>query len=206
MEKINVEAWGRRTQFEFFSSVSDPFYSVTFKLDVTRLYDYVKREGLPFYYSLCYLVTQAINSVEAFAYGISGGEVVRFEKRSPSFTDLRRGSEEFYIVTMPCEGSMAQFCAAAREKSSKQTEFIDPSGQRDDLIYISCLPWVELTALTNERDFDPDDAIPRVAWGKFTECGGRRSLGMSLELNHRFVDGVHIGAFAQKLQALIEAL
>ena len=65
---------------------------------------------------------------------------------------------------------------------------------------------MELTSLTNERDFDPDDAIPRVAWGKFAECDGRKVLGMSLELNHRFTDGVHIGLFADALQNLIKEL
>lgn len=75
-----------------------------------------------------------------------------------------------------------------------------------DLIYISCLPWIELTALTNERDFDPDDAVPRIAWGKFRERDGRKILGMSMELNHRFTDGVHIGLFSQALDNLMAQL
>lgn len=74
------------------------------------------------------------------------------------------------------------------------------------MIYFSCLPWVELTALTNERDFDPDDAVPRIAWGKYAQEGERKILHISLELNHRFVDGLHVGRFHEKLTALIEAL
>lgn len=68
-----------------------------------------------------------------------------------------------------------------------------------DLIYFTCLPWVELTALTNERNFDPDDTVPRIAWGKYRDEDGVKRLQMSLELNHRFMDGIHIGKFYETL-------
>ena len=45
-----------------------------------------------------------------------------------------------------------------------------------------------------------------MAWGKYEEKDGRLVLSMSLELNHRLVDGVHVGQFYQCLNALIEAL
>ena len=57
-----------------------------------------------------------------------------------------------------------------------------------------------------ERDFDPDDAIPRIAWGKYREENGRLVLGMSLEVNHRLVDGLHIGLFARELDRVMDSL
>lgn len=206
MRKIDPNTWSRREIFDFFSKISNPFYSVTFNVDVTEVYAYAKRSGLSFYYALVYLVTKAVNSVEAFRHGIVDGELVLFDERSPSFTDLKKGSESFHIVTMPCEGNIAEFCQDAKRRSAEQTTFLSTDKESTDLIYFSCLPWVELTALTNERDFDPDDAIPRISWGKFHEQDGRKILGMSLELNHRFTDGVHIGKFADALQNLIKQL
>ena len=206
MRKIDPNTWSRREIFDFFSKISNPFCSVTFNVDVTEVYAYAKRSGLSFYYALVYLVTKAVNSVEAFRYGIVDGELVLFDERSPSFTDLKKGSESFHIVTMPCEGNIAEFCQDAKRRSAEQTTFLSTDKESTDLIYFSCLPWVELTALTNERDFDPDDAIPRISWGKFHEWDGRKILGISLELNHRFTDGVHIGKFADALQNLIEQL
>lgn len=200
------ENWPRREIFDFFSRVSDPFYSLGFRLDVTRLVDSCKERGLPFYYALVYLSTKAINETEAFSFALRGEELVKLPARRPSFTDLKKGGERFYIVTMPCEGSVEDFCRAAREKSAAQTDFIDLSEEGDDLIFFSCLPWLDLTALTNERDFDPDDAIPRLAWGKYVRREGRLELGYSVEVNHRFIDGVHIGRFAERLQQLIRDL
>ena len=206
MRIIDPNTWPRRDIFDFFSKISNPFYSVTFNVDVTEAYAYAKRSGLSFYYALVYLVTRAINSVEAFRYALVDGELVLLDERSPSFTDLKKGSESFHIVTMPCKGDIAEFCFDAKRRSAEQTTFLSTDKEGVGLIYFSCLPWVELTALTNERDFDPDDAIPRVSWGKFHERDGRKILGMSLELNHRFTDGVHIGKFAEVLEKLISEL
>lgn len=202
---IDKASWPRRELFDFFSAMSQPFYSLTFKQDVTRLYQFTKERRLSFYYSLIYLCTQAVNRVENFRYGLEEGEVVLYDRRNPSFTDLHPGSECFHIVNLPLEGDIQAFCAAAREKSRAQTTLLSgPDGP--DFIYFSCVPWVELTALTNERDFDPDDAVPRIAWGKYAQEGERKILHISLELNHRFVDGLHVGRFHEGLSEMIEAL
>lgn len=207
VERIRYDTWPRREAYEFFSRMSDPFYSVTFTQDVTGIYDMAKARGSSFYYSMIWACTTALNDVEAFRVGLRGGELVRFDKRLPSFTDLRPGAEQFHIVTMDRCGGLEEFCAEAAERSSKQRGFIDMSAETDELIYFSCLPWIDLTSLTNERDRSgkgaADDSIPRIAWGrlKLTE-DGRRTIGISVEVNHRFIDGVHIGRFARSLEAV----
>ena len=55
MQVIDMETWPRREAFTFFSGMSQPFYSVTFRLDVTRLKAYTKEHSLSFYYALVWL-------------------------------------------------------------------------------------------------------------------------------------------------------
>ena len=203
---IDMSTWPRREIYDFFSPISNPFYSVTFTLDVTNLYRYVKERELSFYYALVYLCTRAVNRVEAFLYTIEDGKVRIYDKRQPSFTDLEKGSELFRMVFVPCEGSLDEFCRAAKAKSESQHFFFDPTAETNDLIYFSCLPWMDVTGLTNERNLDPDDAIPRIAWGKYIDVNGRKQLHISLEINHRLIDGVHLGRFNEELCRLIEAL
>lgn len=206
MKIIDRSAWERAEVFDFFSGISHPFYSVSFTVDVTKLYRYTKSRGLSFYYSLVYLCTGAVNSVENMRYMIYEGQAALTEVRSPSFTDMKKGSGLFHIVTMPCRGTMEEFCDAAAKKSAEQRSFIDQTAETGELIYFSCLPWMEITGLTNERDLDVDDAIPRISWGKYVERDGRRVLGMSVEVNHRFVDGIHVGRFYETLQSMINSL
>ena len=210
MNEIDLETWDRREAYAFFSRLSNPFYMVTFRQEVTRLYDYTKARGLSFYAGLIWACTQAINRTDAFRVAISGGKPVRLERRNPSFTDLKPGAEQFHIVTMEHIDDIDAFCAEAVRTSRAQRSFIDAGKEAGDLIYYSCLPWIELTAMTNERDLSApgalDDSIPRLAWGRYTEEGGRRVLGISLEVNHRFIDGVHIGRFAGALSRIIDGL
>ena len=206
MHKIDMNTWPRAELFRFFSGVSQPFYSITFRVDVTNLHAYTKARGISFYYALGYLVTDAVNSVVNFRYTIRNGEVWLLDKRIPSLTDLKPGSEQFHIVTLPKTGTLDEFCCAAKAKSAAQQSFLDQDCETDALIYISTTPWFDLTSCTNERDFDKDDAIPRICWGKYVLQNDRETLGMSVEVNHRFVDGYHLGQFYQKLQKAIVSL
>ena len=207
MTVIDKETWPRRGHYEFFAPMSNPFYSLTFPVDVTTLKSYTKRNKLSFYYSLVYLVTKAMDQVEAFRYKCRGEEIVLHDHLIPSFTDLKPGSELFHITTLEAGEDMAGFCRRAGEASRAQTAFITAGPwPGDQLIYFTCQPWFPITSLTNERDLNPEDSVPRVAWGKYEEKDGRLVLSISLELNHRLVDGVHVGQFYQRLNALMEAL
>ncbi len=207
---IDQAAWQRKEIFDFFSGVSNPFYMVTFRQDVTALRRYCRENSVSFYYGLIYLCCKALTDVPEFSFRIRGSDIVALEALKPSFTDLKRGNDLFHIVTMPCDGTLIEFCEKAREKSNAQDFFIDAAGQGDDLVYFSCLPWLDVTAVTNERDLSApavrDDSIPRICWGKYTEENGRTILGLSMEVNHRLIDGVHIGLFAQALTRRIETL
>lgn len=205
-QKIELTTWPWAESFRFFSSLAQPFYSVCFRVDVTKLHAYAKSHNLSFYHAMIYFVTQAVNETENFRYTIRDGEVYLLPARTPSFTVLKPGSEQFQIVTAPCTGSLEAFCRAAKEKTEAQTAFLDPASETDDLIYISCLPWFDLTCCTNERKVDIDDAIPRITWGKYVKEGDREVLGLSVEVNHRLIDGVHLGRFYERLQESLSAL
>ena len=206
MTIIDKETWPRRAHYDFFTPMSDPFYTLTFPVDVTPLRAWCKGRSLPFYPAMVFAVTKAMEAVDAFHYKDRDGVIVRHDTLVPSFTDLKPGSQQFHIVTLPKEGDLDSFCRTTRAKSEAQQTFLDQSGELDDLIYFSCTPWFDLTGCTNERDFDKDDSIPRITWGKYVPADGRETLGMCLEVNHRFVDGWHLGQFYQHLQQAIDAL
>ena len=213
MEEIEFSSWPRREHYTFFGGVSNPFYMVTFRQDITAVYEYVKAHGLSFYYAMTWLVTSAVNRVDAFHYMTDGNSIYRMELRAPSFTDLAPGEELFRIITMPPESmslGIADFCLEAARRSAAQKSFIIPETESEELLYISCLPWMDITAVTNERDLDRPEsrysAIPSITWGRYTEENGRKILGISIEVNHRFIDGLHLGLFVQSLTDEIDSL
>ena len=124
-QKIDPAQWPRSESFAFFSSLDQPFYSVCFRVDVTALHAYTKANGLSFYHSMVWLVTQAVNETENLRYTLRGGEVYLLPARTPSFTELKKGSEQFRILTVPWDPSLPAFCRAAKEKSERQTAFLE---------------------------------------------------------------------------------
>lgn len=207
MKKIDIGTWDRRAQYEMFTGMAHPRYFVSFPLDVTRLYGYTKEEGLSFYFALIHSVTRSLNSVENFRYKIRGTEVYLVDRLHPGFTTLKQGAELFQVTTCRAAADMKEFCAKAKTKSEQQTSYMGENDiPADELIHISCLPWMEITAISNENDHDPNNSIPTVSWGKYVEKDGKLTLNMTIEVNHRLVDGIHIGKFYQELQRYIDNL
>ncbi len=210
MKELDPAGWERREAYAYFSRLSCPFFMVTFTQEVTGLYEYAKAHGLSFYEVMIWACTKALNSVKAFRVVRRGGRLFELDFRHPSFTDLKRGEEQFRIITMEYSDDLFLFCREASRLRAARGAFIDEDKESDDLVYLTCLPWIDLTALSNERDLSSpealDDSIPRIAWGRFTLEGGRRTLGISVEVNHRFADGVHVGRFAEKLTEISEGL
>lgn len=209
MTVIDRKTWPREGHYRFFEPMSNPIFALTFPVDVTGLRAYVKASGLSFYTALVFLVTKAMEDVEAFRLRDRNGVIVRHDRLIPSFTDLKPDSELFHIVTLEAGDDLADFCRRAKALSAAATRLFvsGPGGwDHDQEIFFTCLPWFPLTGAVNERNADPCDAIPRVAWGRWEERDGRTVLSISLEANHRLVDGVHVGQFYRALERRIEAL
>ncbi|MCL2695322.1 MAG: CatA-like O-acetyltransferase [Clostridiales bacterium] len=204
MKTIDETTWPRRAHCELFGRSANPIYSVTFPLDVTGLYGYVKREGLSFYHAMIWAVMRAINGVEAFHYKLRPDGLIWHDVLSPSYT-FPWGEDLFAILNLdfdPSE-SLHAFCArAAREQQALRdplpTEEEDAA--RDDLVYLSCLPWFTYYHITQETTGDRNDSVPRLLWGRFEEQNGRLVLPMTVQVNHRLIDGIHLSWLKSALE------
>jgi chloramphenicol O-acetyltransferase type A len=52
-------------------------------------------------------------------------------------------------------------------------------------------------------DLNPVDSVPRFAWGKFFEQGDHLKMPLSVQAHHALMDGVHMGRYYDKVQALL---
>lgn len=210
VKKIDIDRWNRKDIYNFFSSGMNPYYSVTVNVDVTDVYDYAKREGLSVYGTMIWAVSGAANSVENFRYKVVDGELWLVDRREPSFTIMPAGEETFRYLMVERGNDPHDFCRRMREKSEAQKLFINLEDEKGDLIFISSVPWVEITAICGMRERDVngryDDMTPHISWGRFVERDGRRYVNMVLEVNHRAVDGIHIGRFAKEFERIASEL
>lgn len=206
MEKINIETWKRREIYELFSKTDYPFYSVTIPVDVTQVKAASVDRKLSFYHLMIWVCTKAVNSVPALNMRIRNNEVYRLNQTHPSFTSMQKGDEHFVIISMPWAENPEDFCKEAERRAMEQKTLFSGSGNTEESIYFSCAPWFDFTALTNEHNFDKDDTIPRIAWGKYYKENDRLMVHISIDVNHRTVDGIHLGQFKEALDKEISLL
>jgi len=202
MQIVDLETWERTDHYQFFKRMDYPHYNVCMNIEITNFLRMLESQRLPFYYAMIYAATLAINNTEAFRYRIRGEQVVLHQEVHPSFTDMSVGSDLFKFVTVNMENSLQKFVRIAADNAKRQKEhFVQADGEeRDDLIYITCVPWVSFTSLSHTISFKKDDSVPRLAWGKYFRDGEKMLLPFSVQAHHSFVDGIHIGRYIDSLQ------
>ncbi len=207
MEYIDMDNWKRREHFAFFHSLDYPQYNVCMNIDITRFLAFVKKNNLSLYYSLIFAVTTVANGNENFLYRIRDGRVILHDMTHPSFTDMTPGDDLFKLVNMNLSGDLLHFTEKARKASQLVTSYFPSADdeRRDDLIYITCLPWISFTHISHTIRLSADDAAPRISWGKYYRDDGKILLPFSVQVNHALVDGVHVGEYVAQLQAYLDA-
>lgn len=206
MEYINLDTWERKTHFQFFKRMDYAQYLICNNIDITNFLSKLKERNISFYYGMIYAATHVLNQVNEFKYRIRGDKVVLHDIIHPSFTDMSEGSELFKMVTVNMGDDIKKFVQVAQTKADNQEEYFvlkDFEG-RDDLIYITCIPWVSFTNLSHTISFNKEDSVPRLAWGKYFEDNGRVLMPFSVQANHAFVDGIHMGKYFNLLQEYMD--
>lgn len=208
MKIIDKNTWKRKEIYDFYKNFDIPRYLISFEVDVTELYDYVKQQQLSFYYTFMHVVLTEINRIENFKYRMIGDDVIYYDVVHPSFTDTIKDSDLFKIVASNYHRDLHTFIKEAAHNSLQQgSQFIDYEADlRQDLVYISVFPWASYTQISNVTNIEPHDAIPRVTWGKYRNVNSRLMMPLSIEVHHAFVDGFHVGLLIQNIEQKIKQI
>ncbi|MCG6187139.1 chloramphenicol acetyltransferase [Maribellus maritimus] len=210
MKTIDIKNWNRKEHFLFFSRMDYPQYNICMDIDVTNFLAFIKARRLSFYYSMIYVTSTALNRIKNFRYRIRDGKVVLHDQIHPSFTDMDedKNAELFKFVTLDLQGDIETFEKKAKEANKNQTEYFEfeKLAGRDDLIFITCIPWISFTHISHTISLNKNDSVPRISWGKYFKRDGKVWLPFSVQVNHALVDGLHIGKYIDELQQYIDNL
>lgn len=200
---VDLSTWPRAEQFRFFRGYERPHYAVTTRLDVTHLMAR-KADGVSVYRGCLHAIGAGIHAVPELTMRFRGETVVRHDRIALSMT-VPTEAGSFRYAYVPWQPDFGAFDAVARRliDLARQGASLNANeGQTDAVAYLSCLPWLDFTSVTNALP-GPEDCIPRVSWGKIVPEQGRHRMAMALEVHHALVDGAHVGAcFAAVQQAL----
>lgn len=196
---IDEKNWKRAVHCMVFRNSVEPGFCVTFELDITHFLQRVREENTSFTMAVIYAVSKCANEIEEFRYRFVDGQVVLFERIDTAFTYLNQETELFKVVNVPMEDSMREYVANALKTAREQKEyFTGPLG--NDVFQFSPMPWISYTHISHTISGKRDNATPLFDWGKYFERDGKTLLPFSVQAHHSFVDGLHVGKLAERVQ------
>ncbi|MBB6109454.1 chloramphenicol O-acetyltransferase type A [Mucilaginibacter lappiensis] len=204
--KLNIDTWARKEHFNFFRGFEEPFYGVVVNVDCTRAYTFAKDNGVSFFLYYLHKSLTAINELEPFKYRIYGDEVFVYDRINAGPT-IGRANGTFGFGYIDFHSSLDTFIEGAKkeiERVQTTTTLFAPKLD-DDIVHYSAMPWIDFTSLSHARSFSLPDSCPKISFGKMTEDNRKKSMPVSLHVNHALVDGMHVGQYYDLFQQLMSS-
>lgn len=203
---LDMETYRRRAHFDYFRQMAYPYVGMTANVDITRVVEMAKEKKTSFFLNLLHLVGNAANDMESFRQRIREDRIVQYARCMTSHTVAMPDGTYVYCAADPSL-PLEQFL---KTTAQKQRDAIALGELREEvevesLIFISCIPWLAYTALTQPVP-NPADSNPRITWGKHFEQNGRRMLPLTVLVNHSLMDGQQVAAFYGHLQGKIDRI
>ncbi|HRX91394.1 MAG TPA: chloramphenicol acetyltransferase [Candidatus Izemoplasmatales bacterium] len=207
MIKIDLDTWPRKKHFMLFKDSDQPHFGITFEADVTPLVDFSKTSKTSFFAVMLHAVMTSLNQIPEFRYRIRPDGVILHDIVSPSYTVLS-DDDLFYFVTTDYCDSLAQFVFKVQKdiEAAKIRKSLDDVEGKDDIVYISSLPWFSFTSLTHPSDTKHPDSFPRISWDKYRMIDGKAIIHISVSAHHALCDGIHIYRFISNLKTYAEKI
>ncbi len=205
MRVIDLETWPRRRHFEFFRGFENPHFGLCADVDVTALRRIIRERDLPLTVVLTYVLSRAANEIPEFRQRIRGETIVEHEVVHPSLIVLT-DEELFGFCYLPYVEDFAAFAAGATEamRRARAHPRLEDEPGRDDLLFMSPVPWVSFTAVLHPVPVRPVDSVPRIAWGKLAPSGERLRMPLAVQVHHGLLDGLHLGRYFSAVQGLLD--
>lgn len=200
---IDERNWNRAMHCMAFRNSIEPAFCVTFEVDVTNFLRSMKRQNFSFTIAMVYAVCKCANEIEAFRYRFLDRDIVLFDKIDTAFTYLNEDTELFKVVNVPMQDNLQEYIKIATKIANEQQEyFTGPLG--NDVFQCSPMPWITYTHISHTNSGKKDNATPLFDWGKYYKKEGKMVMPLSVQAHHSFVDGLHIGKFADELQKYMD--
>lgn len=202
---IDEKKWSRAMHCMIFRNSVEPAFCVTFEVDITNFLKKVKKQNYSFTIAMVYAVCKCANEIEAFRYRFLNGNVVLFDKIDTAFTYLNQDTKLFKVINVPMKNTLEEYVTIAARVAKEQKAYFTGS-LGNDVIQCSPMPWVTYTHISHTNSGKKDNATPLFDWGKYYKKDGCIVMPISVQAHHSFVDGIHVGEFAEALQILMNEL
>lgn len=204
MTPVDLTKWPRKTVFEFYRDFDYPQINVCAEIDVTALAHFLEIKNLSKFKTILWTISHVANASDEFKYRIRYEEVILHDRVHPSFTVLT--PDNLFAFCYAEYTSNIRIFFERVEKGIQECR-VNPSLEdepgQDDLLFVSCLPWIHFTSISHPIKLDGDDSIPRISWGSFKEDKEKTVMPLAVQVHHGLADGYHLGNYFNRIQELL---
>ncbi len=202
---LDLDAWSRRAQYDFFRTYEQPFFQVCAEVQVSATWRRCREEGHSFFLASWFLCVQAANDVVPFRCRLRE-EGVWVHERVGLATTVLREDESFafcHLPDLPTFGAFAGPAAEVVRSACLPASTMDDRPDDDALIHGSTLPWLRFTGFSHARRASARDSIPKIVFGRVSQDHrGEHLMPVAVDVHHALMDGIHVARFFQRLEAL----
>lgn len=202
-EKLNPDTWDRKEYFEHYYKNVPCTYSMTVKVDITK----IREKNVKLYPAMLYGLTTIVNRHREFRTAFNTkGELGIYSEMIPSYTVFHKDTETFSNLWTRYRRDFEEFQKEYDrdlEVYGNRNEMMAKPDAPENCFTVSMIPWASYEGFHLNIQSGYDYLRPIFTMGKYYEEKGRSMLPLSIQVHHAVCDGFHVCRFVNELQELI---
>lgn len=203
---IDLQKWERGQIFYYFAKMAPTGYSLTVKLDVTKMKDALDCAGMKFYPAYLWLITRTLNRQKEFRMAEKDGQLGYYDSLTPLYAIFHEDDKTFSLMWTRYDDDLRTFYNTYIDDQKRygrnhgvlaQPGMLPPP----NAYTVSCVPWISFDHFSVHSYENKPYYFPSVEAGKFVSEGGKLLMPLSITCHHATTDGYHVRMFLEELQA-----
>lgn len=201
--KIDVKTWKRAECFHHFMDINPCTYSMTVKLDITR----IRQTKTKVYPAMLYALTKIVNRHEEFRMALDhNGNPGFYDQMLPVYTVFHKDTELFSNIWTQWHPQYEEFLKAYETdiKTFGSVQAMEAKPEVPENTFpVSMIPWSSFDGFNLNIKNSYTYLSPIFTMGKFYEENGKILLPLSVQIHHAACDGFHVSRFLSELQDVL---
>lgn len=203
---VDLNTWGRGQVFYYFSKMAPTGYSLTVRIDVTKMKTALDDAKLKFFPAYLWLVTKTLNLQQEFRIAEKDGRIGYYDHLTPLYASFHEDDNTFSLMWTEFDDDFKAFYDAylcnQKQYGKNHGVLAQPGMLPPPNAYtVSCVPWIAFQHFSVHSYDNKPYFFPSVEAGKFEVEDGRLLMPLSITCHHAATDGYHVSRFLEQLQA-----
>lgn len=198
-ELIDMKTWDRAEVYKLYTEVwTTTTYSVTKKLSVGKMVDYLKERGMKFVPAIMWLISREINRIDNFKFALHNGKLGKWDVVHPMFPTLNANENmTFHGLEYKEDFKLFYESYLAERKENLSKTCLWANNIPENFFMVSIFPWLHFDGCSMQMQNAKGYYAPFIAVGQFN---AEKELPCMLMGNHAVADAWHVAKFFTALQ------